>query len=308
MTVMNKPRRQSLLHRMGKHWRLYVLLLPALLYVLLFSYGPMYGIQIAFRNYRNSKGIWGSDWVGFTQFEKFFKLPIFWTLLKNTLMITIYSLLTFPIPILFALMLNEVKSSGLKKTAQMVSYAPHFISTVVLCSMLILFLDSGNGVLNKILEFFGGESVSFMEKPAAFPSIVVWSDVWQNTGWSSIIYLAALSGVSMELIEAAKIDGANRLQIIWHVNLPSILPTIVILLIMKCGTLLNLGFEKIYLLQNPLNMDTSRVISTYVYEIGLQGRQYSLSTAIGLFNNVVNVIILSMVNFISGRLTETSMW
>ena len=291
-----------------KYWRLYVLLLPALLYIVVFNYGPMYGVQIAFKKFSTSKGIWGSPWVGFDQFVKLFNLPIFGTLLRNTLVITIYSLLTFPIPILFALMLNELRSQKLKKSVQMISYAPHFISTVVLCSMIILFLDVQTGMINKFITALGGTARPFMQEASAFPSIVVWSDVWQNTGWSSIIYLAALSGVSLELIEAARIDGANRMRIIWHINIPSIMPTMVILLIMRCGNLLNLGFEKIFLLQNPLNLDTSRVISTYVYEIGLKGNQYSFSTAIGLFNNVINLTILTLVNSVFKRLTETSMW
>lgn len=306
------PKKSSFLSRLKrafcKHWRLYVLMLPAIIYVGIFSYGPIYGIQIAFRNFRNSLGIWGSPWIGFDMFTKLFKLPIFPTLLRNTLVITIYSLVTFPISIIFALMLNELTNSKLKKTAQMVSYAPHFISTVVLCSMLTLFLAKDTGVLNQIIVSLGGTAKDYMTIPSAFASIVVWSDVWQNTGWSSIIYLAALSSVSPELVEAARIDGATRIQIIKHVNIPDILPTMVILLIMRCGNLLNLGFEKIFLLQNPLNMDTSRVISTYVYEIGLQGRQYSFSTAIGLFNNLVNVIILTGVNYLSRRLTETGLW
>ena len=312
MSAISKQTQMNQSHRlwkaMYKHWQLYVLLLPALIYVIIFNYAPIYGVQIAFKKFSTSKGIWGSPWVGFAQFEKLFKLPIFGTLIKNTLFITVYSLLTFPLPIIFALMLNELPSKGLKKTSQMISYAPHFISTVVLCSMITLFLDEQTGVINKFITALGGTAQPFMQEADAFPSIVVWSDVWQNMGWSSIIYLAALSGVSPELIEAARIDGANRVQIIWHVHLPSILPTIVILLIMRCGNLLSLGYEKIFLLQNPLNLDSSRVISTYVYEIGLQGKQYSLSTAIGLFNNVVNLVILTLVNFISGRLTETSMW
>lgn len=291
------------------HWRLYVLLLPAFVYVLIFSYFPMYGIQIAFKNFRNSLGITGSPWVGMKYFEKFFSLPIFWKLLSNTLSITILSLFTFPLPIIFSLMLNEIRSPRLKKSVQMVSYAPHFISTVVLCSMITLFLDNSNGgILARLFTFFTGESVNYLTISSAFPSIVVWSDVWQNLGWNSIIYLSALAGVSHEIVEAARIDGANRLQIVWHVNIPSILPTIMVLLIMRCGSLLNLGYEKIFLLQNPLNLDASRVISTYVYEIGIEGNQFSLSTAIGLFNNVINVAILALINFVSQKTTENGLW
>lgn len=293
---------------MRNRWQMYVLVLPAFIYVLIFSYFPMYGLQIAFKNYRTGLGIQGSAWVGLKHFRKFVSLPIFFTLLRNTLTITLYSLATFPLPIIFSLMLNEVRRTSFKKTIQMASYAPHFISTVVLCSMLTLFLSESSGVLNSLLGLLGIPPTDFLSHPAYFPSIVVWSGVWQELGWNSIIFLAALSGVSPELIEAARIDGASRIQIIRHVNLPTILPTVVILLIMRCGSLLSLGFEKIYLLQNALNLDASRIISTYVYELGLLGGQFSLSSAIGLFNTVVNVILLLIVNAITKKLTDISLW
>ncbi|MDD6682310.1 MAG: ABC transporter permease subunit [Clostridiales bacterium] len=289
-------------------WQLLVLLAPALIYIFIFNYIPIYGVQIAFRNYKTNKGIWGSDWVGLKHFIKFFSLPTFWTMLKNTLTITLYNLAMFPLPVIFALMLNEVDHIKFKKTVQMLSYAPHFISTVVLCSMVTLFLHEGKGVFNAIIAALGGTRQPFMEQASAFPHIMVISGVWQELGWGAIIYFAALSGVSPELIEAAKIDGANRLQIVTHVNIPTILPTIIIMLIMRCGRLLSLGFEKVYLLQNPLNMDASQIISTYTYEIGLRGGQFSLSSAVGLFNNVVNVIALVIVNAISKKVTETSLW
>jgi len=293
---------------MRNRWQMYVLVLPAILYLFIFNYMPMYGVQIAFKNYRTSLGILGSKWVGLKHFEKFINLPIFWQLLRNTLTITLYTLATFPLPVIFSLMLNEVHSTKFKKTIQMISYAPHFISTVVLCSMLTLFLAEGSGVLNSILELLGLPRTAFLTQPSAFPSIVVWSGVWQELGWNSIIFLAALAGVSPELIEAARIDGASRMQIIRHVNLPTILPTVVIMLIMRCGSLLSLGFEKIYLLQNPLNLESSRIISTYVYELGLLGGQFSLSSAVGLFNTVVNVLMLAIVNTIAKKLTEISLW
>ena len=289
-------------------WQLLVLLAPAVIYLFIFNYIPIYGVQIAFRNYKASKGIWGSSWVGFKHFIKFFNLPTFGTLLKNTLTITLYSLLMFPLPIIFALMINEVDNMPFKKTVQMISYAPHFISMVVLCSMITLFLNEDKGVINHIVAALGGTRVAYMEKPYAFPSIVVWSGEWQGLGWGAIIYFAALSNISPELIEAAKIDGANRLQIVLHVNIPTILPTIIIMLILRCGRLLSLGFEKIYLLQNPLNLDASQIISTYVYEIGLRGGQFSLSSAIGLFNNVVNVLALLLVNGIARKVSDTSLW
>ena len=307
-SVLKQKKRFKTLHVLRNRWQMYLLVLPAIVYLIIFNYMPMYGLQIAFRNFRTSKGITGSEWVGLKFFEKFVTLPICWELIRNTLSITLYSLCTYPLPIIFALMLNEVRSTKFKKTLQMVSYAPHFISTVVLCSMLTLFLSESRGVLNTIIRMLGGTPKEFLSVSGYFPTIVVWSGVWQELGWNSIIYIAALAGVMPELIEAAKIDGASRLRIIWHINVPTILPTIVILLIMRCGSLLSLGFEKIYLLQNPLNMDSSRIIATYTYELGLLGGQFSFSAAIGLFNTICNVILLFIVNFIAQRLTETSLW
>ncbi len=302
------PHKRRVLSILRNRWQMYVLVLPAMVYVFIYHYLPMYGVQIAFKDFRTSLGIWDSPWVGLKHFQKFINLPIFWTLIQNTLTITLYSLATFPLPVIFALMLNEVRSTHLKKTIQIVSYAPHFISTVVLCSMLTLFLNENTGVINSILSMLGLSRISFLTVPAYFPGVVVWSGVWQELGWNSIIFLAALAGVSPELVEAARIDGASRLQIIRHVNLPCILPTVVILLIMRCGSLLSLGFEKVFLLQNPLNLEASRIISTYTYELGLIGGQYSLSSAVGLFNTIVNVILLILVNFIANRLTEISLW
>lgn len=302
------PHKRRVLSILRNRWQMYVLVLPAMVYVFIYHYLPMYGVQIAFKDFRTSLGIWDSPWVGLKHFQKFINLPIFWTLIQNTLTITLYSLATFPLPVIFALMLNEVRSTHLKKTIQIVSYAPHFISTVVLCSMLTLFLNENTGVINSILSMLGLSRISFLTVPAYFPGVVVWSGVWQELGWNSIIFLAALAGVSPELVEAARIDGASRLQIIRHVNLPCILPTVVILLIMRCGSLLSLGFEKVFLLQNPLNLEASRIISTYTYELGLIGGQYSLSSAVGLFNTIVNVFLLILVNFIANRLTEISLW
>ncbi len=301
------PIRKRFLRGLSR-WQLLVLLAPAVIYIFIFNYLPIYGVQIAFRNFKTSRGIWDSEWVGLKHFLKFFSLPTFWVMLKNTLVITLYSLALFPLPVIFALMLNEVDHLRFKKTVQMLSYAPHFISTVVLCSMLGLFLHEDRGVLNAIIAALGGTRQPFMEQASAFPHIMVISGIWQELGWGAIIYFAALSGVSPELVEAARIDGANRLQIVTHVNIPTILPTIIIMLIMRCGRLLSLGFEKVYLLQNPLNLDASQIISTYTYEIGLRGGQFSLSSAIGLFNNAVNVIALVIVNAISRKVTETSLW
>ena len=285
------------------------MLLPALAYFLSFCYGPRYGAQIAFRNFNARDGITGSAWVGFAHFERFFRSPYFGSLLRNTFVISIYGLLAgFPLPILLALSLNELKGTKVKKLAQTVTYAPYFISTVVMCGMLIAFLNPNTGIINKLIAALGGEPVPFLSEAALFPSIYVWSGVWQGTGWGSGIYFASLSGVDPQLLEAATLDGATRWQKIWYVNLPALMPTIVIMLIMNCGSLLSVGYEKAFLLQNALNLETSEVISTYVYKTGLVSAQYSFSTAIGLFNSVVNLILLVTVNAVSRRIGENSLW
>ena len=297
------------LKNLRKYWQYYILLLPALAYFLIFCYGPMYGAQIAFRNFNARDGITGSAWVGFAHFERFFRSPYFGSLLRNTFVISIYGLLAgFPLPILLALSLNELKGTKVKKLAQTVTYAPYFISTVVMCGMLIAFLNPNTGIINKLIAALGGEPVPFLSEAALFPSINVWSGVWQGTGWGSVIYFAALSGVDPQLLEAATLDGATRWQKIWYVNLPALMPTIVIMLIMNCGSLLSVGYEKAFLLQNALNLETSEVISTYVYKTGLVSAQYSFSTAIGLFNSVVNLILLVTVNAVSRRIGENSLW
>lgn len=297
------------LKNLRKYWQYYILLLPALAYFLIFCYGPMYGAQIAFRNFNARDGITGSAWVGFAHFERFFRSPYFGSLLRNTFVISIYGLLAgFPLPILLALSLNELKGTKVKKLAQTVTYAPYFISTVVMCGMLIAFLNPNTGIINKLIAALGGEPVPFLSEAALFPSIYVWSGVWQGTGWGSVIYFAELSGVDPQLLEAATLDGATRWQKIWYVNLPALMPTIVIMLIMNCGSLLSVGYEKAFLLQNALNLETSEVISTYVYKTGLVSAQYSFSTAIGLFNSVVNLILLVTVNAVSRRIGENSLW
>jgi len=290
------------------NYQLYLLMLPGIIVTFIFSYIPMYGVQIAFKNFRPSRGIWGSEWVGLDHFVRFIKYTGFWPMLRNTLSITLYNLATFPIPVIVALLINEIRSKWFKKTVQMISYAPHFLSTVVLCGMILLFLNRSNGIVNNIIALFGGERIDFMARPEMFSSIYVWSGVWKSVGWGTVIYLAALSNVSPELIEAVKIDGGNKLHIIKHVNIPAILPTAVILFILSTGNILSLGYEKILLLQNDLNLERSRVISTYVYEIGLVAGQMSYSTAINLFNNVVNLIVLTIVNFIARKVSEVSLW
>ena len=299
---------QRTLRRMRRKWQLYLLILPAIVSVFIFHYIPIYGVQIAFKNFRSSKGILGSEWVGFKHFARFLAYPDFWKILWNTVRISLYSLATFPCPVILALMMNELNSERYKKFMQMVTFAPHFISTVVVCSMVLLFFDRSQGLVNNVIAALGGERYDFVSSTRYFSSLYVWSGVWQSLGWNAIIYIAALSSVSPELIEAARVDGATRLQIVRYVNFPAILPTVITMLILSAGSLLNVGFEKIYLLQNPLNMEASRVISTYVYEIGLQGGQFSYSTAIGLFNNVVNIVVIILVNGISKRVTRVALW
>ena len=300
--------RKPLWRRIFDYWQIYVLMLPAVVHIFMFNYMPMYGVQIAFRNFKTKLGFFNSPWVGLKWFEKFFTYPHCWRIIKNTLTLSLYSLATFPLAIIAALLINELRSRKFKKTVQMITYAPHFISTVVIVAMLNLFMNQSAGLFNNIIAALGGTRMDFLGTAAYFPHIYVWSGVWQGLGWGTIIYLATLSNVSPELHEAAYIDGASRVQIIWHINIPALLPTIVIMLIMRCGSILSVGFEKVYLLQNPLNLDASEIISTYTYQLGLLGGQYSYSTAIGLFNTVVNVTLLIIVNTISKKLSDTSLW
>lgn len=298
-----------ILRQMAKDYQIYLLVLPALAFILIFNYLPMYGAQIAFKEYRISQGIFGSQWVGLKYFIKFFNLPNFWTLISNTLGLSIYQLIVgFPIPIILSIMLNEVRSLKFKKSLQMVVYAPHFISTVVVSGMIVLFLNADRGLINNVSAFLGGPQIDYLSRPEWFKTIYVLSGVWQEAGWGTIIYIAVLSTIDPQLVESCKIDGANRLQKIWHIDIPGITPTIVILLILRVGNLLSIGFEKVLLLQNSLNMEASDIISTYVYRVGLLGAQYSFSSAIGLFNSVVNLILLVAVNQIARKTNETSLW
>ena len=292
-----------------KNWILYVMILPVVIYYITFAYAPMYGVQLAFKNYKIKLGIMGSPWVGLGHFKRFFNSYNFSLLLKNTLGISIYSLLVgFPIPIIFALLLNYIKNQYLKKTVQMVSYAPYFISTVVICGMLSIFMNPDTGVFNAILKVFGMKPVDFLSKPHWFKSIYVWSGVWQGMGWSSIIYISALSGVDYEMHEAAIVDGATKIQRILHIDLPSIKPTIVMMLILQLGSLMNVGFEKVFLLQNTLNKQAASVISTYVYEVGLINSDYGYSTAIGLFNSIINMILLVGANWFCKKFADESLF
>ena len=308
-TVPKRSFSQRFVRSLKKHWQYYILLLPALAYFIIFCYGPMYGAQIAFRNFNARQGITGSPWVGFDHFLRFFRSPNFTKLLGNTLTISLYSLIAgFPFPIILALSLNELKNQKFKKFAQTVTYAPYFISVVVMCGMLISFMSPSTGIINKAIGALGFEPIPFLTKAELFPSIYVWSGIWQGTGWGSVIYFAALSGVDPQLLEAATLDGATRWQKIWYINLPTLMPTIVIMLIMNCGNLLSVGYEKTYLLQNSLNLATSEVISTYVYKVGLVSAQYSYSTAIGLFNSAVNMLMLILVNTFSRKVSDNSLW
>lgn len=294
---------------MKKNWMLYLFLLPVVIYIFVFNYLPLYGIQIAFKNFNSGLGIWGSPWVGMQWFDMFFSSPRAWTLIKNTLSLSFFSILIgFPIPIILALMLNSLKNERFKKFTQTVTYMPHFISVVVLVGMITAFLSPRSGFIVTLLEPLLGERIYFMGDAKYFDAIYVLSNVWQTAGWGSIIYIAALSGVSPELHEAAIMDGATRFKRIFYIDLPAIVPTIIILLVLRCGSLMTVGFEKVLLLQNNLNLAQSEVISTYTYKLGLLQSQYSYSTAIGLFNNVINFAILILVNRFAKKLSGSSLW
>ncbi|KRF04206.1 sugar ABC transporter permease [Paenibacillus sp. Soil766] len=305
--VKNKKRRTW--KSISKNWELYLLFAPVLAFFIIFEYLPMYGVQIAFKDFIASKGIWESPWVGLKHFQRFFDSFYFWRLILNTLGIGVYQLVVgFPIPIFLALMINEVRSGAFRRFVQTITYAPHFLSMVVVVGMIMMFLSTEHGLINIGIEALGGKPISFMTDPAWFKSVYVLSGVWQHMGWSSIIYLAALAGVDPQLHEAARVDGASRLERIWHINLPYLMPTIIILLILNVGSVLGVGFEKVYLLQNKLNMSSSDVISTHVYQSGIVGAQYSYSAAVGLFNSVVNFVLLISVNRIARKMNETSLW
>lgn len=303
---IEKVNKKSVWKRMLKCWQLYVLLLPTLVFFIVFCYVPMYGVQLAFKDYNAMLGITGSPWVGFEHFRRFFESYQFKQLLGNTLSLSIYQLaVSFPVPIILALALNQVKNARFKKVVQTVTYAPHFISIVVLVGMLNVFFSTNGGLVNEIVKFFGGEPKLFLGQEQYFQHMYVWSGVWQSMGWSAIIYLAALSGVSPELHEAAVVDGASKIKRIWHIDIPAILPTIIILLILNCGQIMSIGFEKAFLMQNSLNIGTSEIIPTYVYKMGLLNAQYSFSTAVGLFNSVINCTLLFVVNKISKKAGQT---
>ena len=307
-TAAAGSKKKSIWKRMVKDYQLYLLVLPAIIWYIVFAYAPMYGLQIAFKDYSGAIGILASPWVGLKHFKSFFRSYYAWSLIKNTIVLSLYSMLAgFPIPIILSLMLNELKSPGYKKFAQTVLYAPHFISIVVLVGMLNLFF-SPKGPIDTLRISIGLQSVNYLTSATAFRHLYVWSGVWQGAGWGCIIYLASLSSVDPGLHEAAMIDGASRLQRIWHINIPCILPTATILLIMNAGSLLSVGFDKVFLLQNDLNRDSSNVIATYIYTRGLVKQDYSVSTAVGLMNNVINFFMVLLVNRIAKTLSDTSLF
>ena len=288
---------------------LYVLLFPSIILLIMFAYIPMLGLVIAFKDYSPANGILNSPWAGFKYFTQFFNSVQFGTTMMNTLKISIYSILVgFPLPILLALLCNQLRTGKFKKVFQVTTYLPHFISTMVMCGMIILFLSPNSGLIANIFKSLGWTMPNLLSKPDSFAGVYVWSDVWQHIGWDSIIYLAALSAIDPTYYEAATMDGASRIQKILNIDLPLLLPTAMILLILRAGSLLSIGFEKVLLLQNPLNLAGSEVISTYVYKVGMINFQYSYSTAIGLFNTVVNLIILLSVNWFSKRYTKTGLF
>ncbi|GHU65848.1 sugar ABC transporter permease [Clostridia bacterium] len=296
--------------RIVKQWQLYLLLLVPVMYLAIFRYYPMYGIQIALKDYNPALGVVRSPWSNpvWRYFRLFLQSPFLGRLLKNTITISSLSIIcSFPIPIILALSLNECGRGGIKKTVQTVTYIPYFISTVVLISMVIQ-IFSPYGLVNNVLKYMGMPKINIMARSSSVLPVYILSGIWQGTGYSAVVYIASLSAINSELYEAAVIDGANILQKIRHIDIPSILPTAVILLILSSGSILNVGFEKIFLLQNPLNMNVSDVIATYVYRIGLESAQYSYSAAIGLFNSIISTIILVCVNAVAKRLSSTSLW
>ncbi len=302
---------KSLRRRLKLSWELYLIILLPVIWLLVFCYYPMYGVQIAFRKFVPRLGILGSQWVGLDNFIKFFKSYNFERVIVNTLAINIYDLIAgFPVPVILALLLNNTLKTRFKKFVQIVTYMPYFISTVVMVGIIIQFLSPKVGIVNYFITALGGPEIDFMGKPEYFRHIYVWTNIWQGTGWTAIIYLSALSSIDPGLHEAALVDGANRFQRMWHIDIPGILPTIAIMLTLRMGNIMNIGFEKIFLMQNNLNISTSEVMSTYIYKTGLAAAapDYSYSAAIGFFNSVINFVLISMVNYINAKINEVSLW
>ena len=303
-------RRQGRLLRTWNHNKaLWLLFLPCLLYYLIFRYAPMFGLVITFKDYNLFKGIWASDWVGLKYYRMFFENPDFWPLMKNTFLLGLYKLVFgFPAPIILAILLNEVRKAAFKKFVQTVSYLPHFISNVIVASMVIMFLSPTGGLINNLLGTFGIGPINFMNEPGMFRGIYVLTEIWQHIGWETIIYLAALTAIDPQLYEAADMDGASRMRKIWHVTLPGISPAIVITLILNIGKVLEIGFEKVFLMQNPAIYDTADIISTYVYRVGMEQGNFSYGASIDLFMGIISLIFIYSANYISRRVSETSLW
>jgi putative aldouronate transport system permease protein len=311
--VHTASRRRSLRQRwkisLRRHWQLYLLTILPLAYFVIFKYVPISNAIIAFKNYSPVLGVWGSPWSGITNFQTMIQNPVFPTLISNTLILSGYAILaSFPIPLILALALNEVRLRWFKKTVQMVTYAPYFISTVVVVSMLILMMAPRLGIVSQVFGFFGIPAPDLLGNPDYFRHIYVWSDVWQTAGYSAVIYMAALSGIDPSLYEAARVDGASRLRKIWHVDIPGIMPTAMIVLILSVGNIMAIGFEKVYLLQNPLNLGQSEIIATYVYKLGILNADFGTATAIGLFNSVINLVLLLLVNWVARRVSGSGLW
>ena len=297
--------------RISRNWGLYLLLLPSLVLLILFAYKPMYGVVIAFKNYKNSLGILGSPWAEplFKNFQRFFNSYQCEATIRNTLRLSLYSLAVgFPIPIILALMINQITAMRFRRTFQTILYLPHFISTVVMVGLLLIWLSPSSGLVGAFYRLLGKDAPNVMTSASGFPSIYVWSDVWQHSGWDSIVFLAALSSIDPTLYEAATVDGATRWQKMRYIDLPLLMATACIMLILRAGNLMNVGFEKVFLMQNPLNQTKSEVIATYVYKMGLKSSQYAVSTAVNLFNNVINFALLMLVNGITRKLGDTSLW
>ena len=300
--------KQSFIQGIKSSRALYLLLLPSFIIFLLFTYYPMYGVIIAFKDFSPAQGILGSPWVGFKNFIQYFNSYQFWPTIRNTIVISLYTIVvTFPLPVFLALMCNQIRARRFKKFFQVSTYLPHFISTVVMCGMIILFLSPSTGIIAKLAGLFGFTLPNLMGSASAFPSIYVWTEAWQHVGWDSILYIATLSAIDPTLYEAATMDGASKWKRMIHIDVPALLPTATIMFILRMGSVMSVGFEKIYLLQNTLYSSTSEIISTYVYKMGLVSNQYSLSSAIGLFNNVINLVLLLLVNYTSKKLSDTSL-
>ncbi len=303
------PKNRSIWNYILRKRYLYLMLIPAIIYFIIFNYAPMYGILIAFKDFSFKKGIWGSDWIGLENFRYMFQLDNFYTVFKNSILLSLLRILfTFPIPILLALLLNDIKSSKYQKVIQTLFYLPHFVSWVVIGGILINFLSPVSGIINILIQSLGGEPIFFLAENKYFNPIVILTSIWKDSGWGTIIYLAAITGISSDLYEAAKIDGANKLKCLRYITLPSIKSTVVIMLILRLGSIMNNGFEQIFILQNSKNLGVSEVFETYTYRLGLLGGRYSFATTVGLFTSVIGIVFLLASNKIANKMGEEGIW